>query len=59
MKIGYPGKSLCEIPVNDGSFGSIIIGGLNPMAILEEYRINVQSKALSLYGNGKKTEINS
>ena len=54
MKIGYPGKSLCEIPVNDGSFGSIIIGGLNPMAILEEYRINVQSKALSCLIDYKK-----
>lgn len=47
FRIGYPGKSLCGIPVNNGAFGSIIIGGLNPVALLVENGIPVESKALS------------
>ncbi len=47
MEIGYNGESVKEIPVNEGMIGLIIIGGLNPMAILEEYGINVISKAMS------------
>lgn len=47
MEIGFPGKPLCEIPVGEGSFGSIIIGGLNPLALVEESGIEVHSKALS------------
>lgn len=47
MEIGNPGQPLREIPVNLGNVGMIIIGGLNPVAILEECGIRVQSKALS------------
>jgi repressor of nif and glnA expression len=47
MEIGNPGHPLREIPVNLGNVGMIIIGGLNPVAILEECGIRVQSKALS------------
>ena len=47
MEQGLPGQPLREIPVNQGNIGLIIIGGLNPVAILEEYGIRVQSKALS------------
>ncbi|MBN1411515.1 MAG: DUF128 domain-containing protein [Spirochaetales bacterium] len=47
LKIGYPEQPLCGVPVNIGSFGSIIIGGLNPIAILAESGIPVESKALS------------
>ncbi len=47
MDLGMPGQPLCEIPVNQGNVGAIIIGGLNPVAILEEYGLRVQSKALS------------
>lgn len=47
MEIGYNGESLRELPVNEGMIGIIVIGGLNPMAILEECGINVISKAMS------------
>ena len=47
MKIGWDGQPLLEIPVNEGHIGVIIIGGLNPIAILEESGISVNSKALS------------
>lgn len=47
FKVGWSGHPLCEIPVNDGLVGVIVIGGLNPVAILEEYGITVYSKALS------------
>lgn len=47
MKVGWQGQPLLEIPVNEGHIGVIIIGGLNPVAILEESGIKVASKALS------------
>lgn len=46
-KIGYPGQPLLEIPVSEGLVGIIVIGGLNPMAILEEHEIKVRSWALA------------
>ncbi len=47
MSIGWPGQPLLEIPVSQGRVGAIVIGGLNPIAILEERSIPVQSKALA------------
>ena len=47
FRLGHPGRSLLGIPVNEGSVGIIVIGGLNPMAILEEHGIRVHSRALS------------
>ena len=45
--LGKPNQSLLDIPVGYGNVGAIIIGGLNPVAILEESGIPVESKALS------------
>ncbi|MEW6519839.1 MAG: NrpR regulatory domain-containing protein [Thermodesulfobacteriota bacterium] len=47
LKIGWPGQPLLEIPVNEGRFGAIVIGGLNPIAILEEIDIKIKSRALA------------
>jgi repressor of nif and glnA expression len=47
LKIGWPGQSLLEIPVSEGRVGAIVIGGLNPVAILEEKGIKVYSRALA------------
>ncbi len=47
MSIGWPGQPLLEIPVNQGQVGAIVIGGLNPAAILEEVGIRTQSRALA------------
>ena len=47
MEIGWPGQPLHDIPINEGQFGAIVIGGLNPVAILEEYGFDVYSHALS------------
>jgi repressor of nif and glnA expression len=47
MKVGWPAESLLEIPITEGRAGAIVIGGLNPVAILEEYGIEVYSRALS------------
>jgi repressor of nif and glnA expression len=47
MKIGWPGQPLFEIPVSEGRVGAIVIGGLNPVAILEEKGIKVHSRALA------------
>jgi repressor of nif and glnA expression len=47
MELGLPGQPLREIPVDQGGMGAIVIGGLNPIAILEEHGMKVVSKALS------------
>lgn len=47
MEIGCPGRPLCEVPVTAGSFGAVIIGGLNSLGIVEESGIQIYSRALS------------
>jgi hypothetical protein len=47
MVIGWPGQPVLEIPVNHGRVGAIVIGGLNPAAILEEKGVKTQSRALA------------
>lgn len=49
LKIGRPSRELLNIPVREGCCGVIVIGGLNPVAILEETGIPVQHYALSGY----------
>jgi HTH-type transcriptional regulator, global nitrogen regulator NrpRI len=45
--IGVPNGNVSEIPVSEGNIGAIVIGGLNPIAILEEAGFEVHSRALS------------
>jgi repressor of nif and glnA expression len=47
MEIGMPGQPLMEIPIEESRIGAVVIGGLNPVAILEEKGIRAQSRALS------------
>jgi HTH-type transcriptional regulator, global nitrogen regulator NrpRI len=47
MRVGQPGQSLFEIPVSEGRVGAIVIGGLNPVSILEETGIRAYSRALA------------
>jgi HTH-type transcriptional regulator, global nitrogen regulator NrpRI len=47
MRIGKPGQSILEIPINEGRIGAIVIGGLNPVAILEENGFDIISHTLA------------
>lgn len=47
MLVGWPGQPLLEIPVAEGRAGVVVIGGLNPVAILEETGTKIQSRALA------------
>jgi len=47
LTLGWPGHSILQVPINWGRMGGIVIGGLNPIAILEESGIDVVSKAVS------------
>lgn len=47
MRIGLPGQTLLEIPVSEGRAGAIVIGGLNPVSILEETGVRVYSRAMA------------
>ncbi len=47
QRIGYGGRPLLGVPVNEGRSGIIVIGGLNPAAIFEETGHRVESRALA------------
>lgn len=45
--MGMPGQSFLDIPVSEGRVGAIVIGGLNPVSILEENGVRANSRALA------------
>lgn len=45
--IGKPGQPVLEMPVGMNRAGMVIVGGLNPLAILEEAEITVNNHAMS------------
>jgi HTH-type transcriptional regulator, global nitrogen regulator NrpRI len=47
LLIGSPNRTLLEVPVGIDRAGIVIVGGLNPVAVLEEHGIATQSKAMS------------
>ena len=47
LVIGSPNRALLEVPVGIDKAGIVIIGGLNPIAVLEEHGISTVSKAMS------------
>jgi repressor of nif and glnA expression len=47
LMIGNPNQPLLEMPVAVDKAGMIIVGGLNPLAALEEAGIQTVSKAMS------------
>ncbi len=47
MEVGLPGQPVLGITPSPGRFGAVVIGGLNPIAILEEMGYRVFSRALS------------
>ncbi len=47
MMIGQPSQTLLEIPVSEGKVGAVVIGGLNPVAVLEETGVRAESRALA------------
>lgn len=47
MHIGLPGQPVLGLPVSEGRFGAVIIGGLNPFAILEETGHRIDARALA------------
>ena len=47
IEMGLPDQPLLEIPVSHGRVGVLVVGGLNPIAILEEKSHRILSRALS------------
>lgn len=47
LLIGNPNTPLLEVPVGIDKVGMVIVGGLNPIAAIEESGIQTQSKAMS------------
>lgn len=70
LTYGRPGQPVLEMGVNPGRIGLVVMGGLNPLASLEEFGIKTVSKAMStliafdklvnfwdLHGLGKDSEL--
>lgn len=47
MEIGWPDQPVLGLPVSPGRIGVVVIGGLNPTAVLEERGHRVNSRALA------------
>jgi len=47
MAIGEPSEPLLDIHVSEGRVGVILIGGLNPLAVLQEQGIPQTTRSLS------------
>jgi hypothetical protein len=48
---GEVSESICEIPVNINKMGIVLIGGLNPVACVQESGIDVEIRAMSAVMN--------
>jgi len=49
--MGEVSEPICEIPVDMNKMGLILVGGLNPVACVQEAGINVESRAMSTVMN--------
>lgn len=47
LELGWSGQPLMGIPVGQGHAGMVVVGGLNPISILEEMGHRVESRALA------------
>ena len=47
LMVGKPNRPLLEVPVPDGRAGLVVVGGLNPLAAVQEAGIPTDNKALS------------
>jgi repressor of nif and glnA expression len=47
LMVGKPNRPLFEVPVSQGRAGLVVVGGLNPIAAVEEVGIHTHSKALT------------
>lgn len=47
MRIGAPGQPVLGCPVGEGRIGTVVVGGLNPIAIVEESGHRAETRALS------------
>ena len=47
IKMGEPGKPVCEMPVGRNKAGVVLIGGLNPVAAAAEAGIEISNHAMS------------
>lgn len=54
LRFGRPGQSILEMDVNPGRMGLVVMGGLNPLAALEESGIETVSRAMSTLVNFNK-----
>lgn len=54
LSMGNTSDSICEVPVEQNKIGMILIGGLNPIAAVEESGIEAENHAMSTVVDYKK-----
>ena len=47
LVMGEMSEEVCEVPVELNKMGIILIGGLNPVACVQEVGIDVENRAMS------------
>jgi len=47
LAVGEPGQSVLGLSVNAGRIGTVVVGGLNPVAVLTETDHNVECRAMA------------
>lgn len=47
LAVGDIGEDVCEVPVEPGRVGMVLLGGLNPVCCLKEAGIEVENRAMS------------
>ncbi len=47
LEVGEPNTRILDVPVERDHLGIVVIGGTNPMAIVQEHGINIRTNAMS------------
>jgi repressor of nif and glnA expression len=59
LEVGEPNTRILDVPVERDHLGIVVIGGTNPMAIVQEHGIPIRTNAMStLIDINKLSHIN-
>jgi repressor of nif and glnA expression len=47
LEVGEPNRKILDVPVERDHLGIVVIGGTNPMAIVREHGIPIETNAMS------------
>ena len=47
LEVGEPNTRVLDVPIERDHLGIVVIGGTNPMAVVQEYGISIDTSAMS------------